>query len=64
MEMIQHLGKIARIDCSDDIRLEVIKDRAIRITVVNTVKYYPVKRISCNPLCNKYNNNYKNYPSK
>jgi hypothetical protein len=43
MEMIQHLGKIARIDCSDDIRLEVIKDRAIRITVVNTVKYYPVK---------------------
>jgi hypothetical protein len=41
--MIQQLGKIARIDCSDDIRLEVIKDRAIRITVVNTVKYYPVK---------------------
>ena len=27
MEVIQKLGKIARIDCSDDIRLEIIKNR-------------------------------------
>ena len=27
MEVIQKLGKIARIDCSDDIRLEIIKNK-------------------------------------
>ena len=26
-EMFQKLGKIARIDCSDDIRLEIIKNK-------------------------------------
>jgi hypothetical protein len=35
MEMIQQLGMIARIDCSDDIRLEVIEIKGNKIPAMN-----------------------------